>query len=780
MSNFVSLLVENQIVSITDVERTLQRQVIRGGDISTNLLEMGVANEEVLTRFLAQDIGLDPVQARKLDGIPLEVLSVVPEELVRNFRILPYEMDDSHLGMAVDAAPAAEALAQVGFILGLKVVPAIALPYRLSLALARNYGLAVTARFVALAQKLDPGFDPNAPPRILAYKVRSGVITGTDPRREAIRQASGAGVTSGRIVSLDEEKPIREERPSVDSSCPSTVPPRPSAPAPPLLLSFDEALVRLESADDRQAILSTALLYSQRWFSFSALFVIQDREAQGWRSVHAAGKERSIEEIAIRLGESGFFAQAASGALAVGPPRKEPNDIEALKRMKRKPRAFLVAPVLVRSKPVLLLYGDNGREAIDGNAAADLAAFLAKVTDAVERLIRRRKVGSASRPASLLSEKAIPIKAGHPSALAAAMDSARRRSMEKTPPPPADYQHLLHESREPSLLAMGRGTDAADRPEEAPAPQPSGTAGDERRPAVVSEPVEVSKLVEVLVGSVPPDEAVVAAAVAAGDAILPDLARRFPGPLLCDRYQHQKSLPPVSDIGPVLKVIVRLGLKALPVLLPLLESFDAEVRYYATCIAGNLIDPRVLGKLIPRLFDSDQMTRQEAVRALKRFGNLPEFELALGMIRDTLAQDPGSLDAKRVAAVVAGELLDRESVPILARTLVGSDPVLAERCHRALVKITSHDFGFSERRWLSWWETHQSQHRIEWLIEALLNRHDLPRRAAAEDLARLTSRTMDLPANPTARQREEAYRAWRLWWETEGASSYSWGRGLTS
>jgi hypothetical protein len=58
MSRLSSVLVQNQVLDVTQIEQILQRQVILGGDLSTVILEHGWLNEQNLTDFvaLAEDV----------------------------------------------------------------------------------------------------------------------------------------------------------------------------------------------------------------------------------------------------------------------------------------------------------------------------------------------------------------------------------------------------------------------------------------------------------------------------------------------------------------------------------------------------------------------------------------------------------------------------------------------------------------------------------------------------------------------------------------------------
>ena len=53
MATLSSSIVKNEVASMRDVEEALARQVLYGGDLATNLLELAAVSEAALTRLQA-------------------------------------------------------------------------------------------------------------------------------------------------------------------------------------------------------------------------------------------------------------------------------------------------------------------------------------------------------------------------------------------------------------------------------------------------------------------------------------------------------------------------------------------------------------------------------------------------------------------------------------------------------------------------------------------------------------------------------------------------------
>ncbi len=294
-----------------------------------------------------------------------------------------------------------------------------------------------------------------------------------------------------------------------------------------------------------------------------------------------------------------------------------------------------------------------------------------------------------------------------------------------------------------------------------PSPLPSSVQVDMRE--------EVDRLVERVLSQGPFDDAAAGLLVGIGDDALRALIPHFPGPLNFDRYQGTSKLRRVGQHGPLLRTMLMFGRSAMAHLLLLLDSLDSEVRFYTVFLLTEISMPEALPGLAKRIFDNDRQIRALSIDVMKGLASFPEYRWAVVDVASVLTSSTSTLEKKRLAAEALGELRDPVSIPSLSEMLGSVDGVLAERCQRSLVKITFTDFGFSERRWLSWWQANKRKHRIEWAVGALNHRVEEIRRAALEDLHKMVNGTFEWPREPLDhKQRRELKRRCLQWWEREG------------
>jgi Type II secretion system (T2SS), protein E, N-terminal domain len=150
------------------VEEALARQVIYGGDLVTNLLEVARVDEVVLTELLAESMRLAPAPAGELPPASEQVRSLVPREVALERNLVPLEVQaDGKLVLAVAEPLPAELLEQLRFALGMSLEQRAAPVVRVQQAVARAYGVPLERRMVRLIARLSGVTAITAPPPVV-------------------------------------------------------------------------------------------------------------------------------------------------------------------------------------------------------------------------------------------------------------------------------------------------------------------------------------------------------------------------------------------------------------------------------------------------------------------------------------------------------------------------------------------------------------------------------------------------------------------------------------
>jgi hypothetical protein len=268
------------------------------------------------------------------------------------------------------------------------------------------------------------------------------------------------------------------------------------------------------------------------------------------------------------------------------------------------------------------------------------------------------------------------------------------------------------------------------------------------------------------------DEQAEAELLRQGQYAMPAIMTRFPGPITISRERLDEiPMPRVGECGPILRLIAGQRRVALPFVLPFVDDPDIERSFWATYLLTELAYAEAVPAVVARLFDESDRTRRVARLAAKAVAEVAREALVEEL--DRIARDPEASSAKRVATVdTLGEMRDALVVPVLIGALTDEDEEVAPAARRALMMVSRQDFGRDTRRWLAWWASNSSRHRIEWLIDALTHEVPAMRRIAGQELKALTKEYFGYYDDLPKRERERAQQRYRDWWKTEGRARF--------
>jgi hypothetical protein len=167
MPTLSTLLVQREIASARTVEEAIARQLLHGGDLATNLLEVGAASEEVVTAVLAESFGLAPAPVGTLKAKDAAVLRLIPGELAFRHSFFPLAVEGGNLVVATPEPLTAAVEEDLSFALNMGIRQLASPLVRIREAIAGYYGIPLDRRMLRLLAKLEGRPDPSpslAPP----------------------------------------------------------------------------------------------------------------------------------------------------------------------------------------------------------------------------------------------------------------------------------------------------------------------------------------------------------------------------------------------------------------------------------------------------------------------------------------------------------------------------------------------------------------------------------------------------------------------------------------
>jgi hypothetical protein len=486
-----SLIVQREVATMRQVEEALARQVIYGGDLVTNLLEIAHVDEGVLARLLAESLGLPAAPTGEL-ATAEGMRSVIASDLATKHAVLPLEVREGRLVLAVSERLPRELEEQLAFSLGMAIEQHAALTVRLRQGITRLYGVPLERRVARLVDRLaKPGVSgtsmappilggpPEAPRAAAAPQAAGDRQSATTPAFGTpviplVRRAPASGPVS-RTQTAAGMPAMRADDAPVSSGSSGPAPARapaiaaPAAPvgllqrdvpvAPPRAarrrrgpLTVDAANQEAEEATDRDALLDLFFDFSRQFFDYSALFLVHGDIAEGREAYGAGAAREKVLGMGIPLDlpsvVSGVREKKATVVSKVGGDGLEGVLLADLQRPRDIEVAFV--PLVVRTRTVALLFGDCGPAGIDRANISQVTAFAAEVGKAFERIIVRRKLDG------FVAGKGPAV--GKVDVAAVALKRPAKPSASSAPPRPADG------------ASPGRVSIPAPAPVHAPAP----------------------------------------------------------------------------------------------------------------------------------------------------------------------------------------------------------------------------------------------------------------------------------------------------------------------
>ena len=362
-----TLLLRNAVIGLTQLEAALRNQVLYGGKLGTNLVELGFVELDMLAEYLSELSGLPVATPAMLDRVTRDSLEQIGAELAHDLGAIPLGVTaDGQLAVAMLDPSDADALATLTEKAGRPVAPLVVPELRGLYYLEKLFGLPRKARFIRAGSRRMVG----APPTI-------------DERRK-VQPPGGIVLPPPATVS-----PRRRR-----GNTATALPPPLATPS----TTYGVTCERIDAATHRDQIADAIVEFARGRFDALVIFIVRDGNALGWRSHLPAGLTPSpVDHISLPLGGVSSL-QAAHDELRPfqGPPPSPGRPVEAnLWRMlgvEPPPKEIVVAPITVKQRVVNLVYAHPiGGATLPPDVTGQLCELATRAQTAYVRLIRASK-----------------------------------------------------------------------------------------------------------------------------------------------------------------------------------------------------------------------------------------------------------------------------------------------------------------------------------------------------------------------------------------------------
>ncbi|HZX93311.1 MAG TPA: hypothetical protein VFE90_02260 [Myxococcales bacterium] len=445
MPKIGEILISEGHLTAEGLQEALDWQVLYGGRLGTNLLELRLVEEAHLARALGKQLGAE-VTWGNLEVDP-SLVPVIPPHVADRQEIVPWKLEKRRLKVLCCEIRVSE-LDQLSYKVDRTCVPVIAPEYRVFQALRMHYGASRQMRALDFGVVPEEGLEqrrrkkekakgkvalepapelidesafndiynqvapwrpepPRPPPRPAAAPPRrpppppkpeeegleslpDDAILGELPADAILGEAEQQIIAAAR--------PAREEAPLRPVSW-DDVPAPPAAPArDESPLDFKAALKALEGVTDRDSIAHIVLRASRSKAARALLLQVQGGVALGWDGLGEGMENGAAQQVAMPVAtESAFSLVVKTRSHYMGPLHKTPGNIRFLATLGKKvPLSALIFPILHRGRVSYMLYLDNGHRQQAPTDVGEMLILSQRISQTVEKLVQQNRQAARS------------------------------------------------------------------------------------------------------------------------------------------------------------------------------------------------------------------------------------------------------------------------------------------------------------------------------------------------------------------------------------------------
>ena len=361
-------LVERGLIDARQLKRALDAQLIFGGHLGTNLIELGFVDEMALVETLGNLLNLNHATLDMLTDIPPSVIHTISRELAEKHQIVPIKLEGSTLHVAVINP---RNLGSLSRRTGCKIVPRVAPEIRVFEALEKYYGVPRRARYITICNELDRQIE----------RVRGN---------ERAAAGEPAAVEESPIIG-SEDDPIdweaqygRSWRDVVDE--PEIDPHDGSG-------ELDGVVDRLCRADNAAEVSAAVLDYAAQHMAGTILFTVKASAASIWDARGLDLDPGRAAKLRFPLLSGSIFSVLRGNEFYRGKVPDSPGCRCFYASLGIEPPAELfLAPIHLNDRLVSVFYGDSGKDGSLDGATDVYIDLVEKLALALNMLILKMKI----------------------------------------------------------------------------------------------------------------------------------------------------------------------------------------------------------------------------------------------------------------------------------------------------------------------------------------------------------------------------------------------------
>lgn len=419
------ILVGAKVITPRQLEEAISNQVVYGGRLGTNLMDLSYVTEAVLGKYLSVQSGVQTIDPQAYAKIHKTIAKSLPKAIAERTMSVPMVVRDKVLHLVMADPNNVGHQDEIRFASGCKLQVYVAPEVRIWYLLNRLYGTKRDVRYVTLsrtdqmalrATEVRPAAAEPKPKKVLSVggvedASQAGDLMSEDefarltqdvgmaapgapaPQAEDDVLIGDVADDESEVLLLDEEVVESPPAPAAAAAPAPAATPAIDDSAPLRKITLVQATKALQNVEDRDQIARIVLGFASGTFKRTGLFLVRPDMVMGWDAAGNGLNREVVERLMVPLNVPSVFKLVCDmKAHFLGAIPKSPVNSRFLKTLGGEPpRSAFVIPILFKGKVVNILYGDNGPGTDATFDIGELLILAMKIPQSFEDLIRRTK-----------------------------------------------------------------------------------------------------------------------------------------------------------------------------------------------------------------------------------------------------------------------------------------------------------------------------------------------------------------------------------------------------
>lgn len=371
---FGSMLVQERIVTEGQLEEALRNQVIFGGKIGTNLIELGYISAERLAAALSKHKGFPPANPAELHSIPADVIALTTADTAKKYQIIPISLDKKRLTVAMADPCNLDVIDKLSFMTGMYINPVIIPELLLIMALEKYYKIKRETRYIAIARDMKRDPRTEEPQEIDEIAAPLAAQAKKTEQEEFFEIPEFEGFDKVEIPDAPEPEkhiPAREEIKEA--------------------YNLTDLCTALAAATARDQIGEALMEYLRIRHFRAALFLPKEPTLTGWLAAEENGYVENFTDVRIEMAAPSSFLQVIESKNFCMGQLLSPTDLKAASAIGAKDNPAILLPIVLMNRVVAIICVVDTLEKLT-RSLNELQKIAVKSAMAFEILIMRNKI----------------------------------------------------------------------------------------------------------------------------------------------------------------------------------------------------------------------------------------------------------------------------------------------------------------------------------------------------------------------------------------------------